>query len=158
MRRAVMAGSFDPFTQGHLDILRRGTLLFDEVILACGVNPGKQTTFTIQERMELLRQCTAELAGVTVQTFQGLLIDYCREVPAGFVLRGLRAVTDFEFEFKIGLANMDMAPDLQTVFLLSRPDQQFISSSLIKEIHINGGDVSRYVPPPVLEALREKLA
>ncbi len=158
IRRAVLAGSFDPITLGHMDILERGLQLFDEVIVACGNNPAKRTMFTHEERLEILRSCTAELPGARVDAFQGLLVDYCRTVDATVILRGLRAVSDFEFEFQIGLANMDMAPAIQTVFLLTEPSHIFVSSSLIKEIAQNGGDVSRYLPRPALVALQGKLA
>jgi len=156
-RRAVLAGSFDPITQGHMDILRRGLQLFDEVVVACGNNPAKETLFTLQERLHVLEDCTRDLAGVRVDTFEGLLVDYCRGAGATVILRGLRAVSDFEFEFQIGLANMDMAPGIQTVFLLTEPSHIFVSSSLIKEIAQNGGDVSRYLPGPALAALQDKL-
>jgi pantetheine-phosphate adenylyltransferase len=154
----VLAGSFDPITAGHMDILVRGLQLFDEVVVACGNNPAKKTMFTLDERLNILRACTAELPGVSVDSFQGLLVDYCREAGATVILRGLRAVSDFEFEFQIGLANMDMAPKIQTVFLLPEPSHIFVSSSLIREIAQNGGDVSRYLPAPALVALRAKLA
>ncbi len=156
-RRAVLAGSFDPITLGHLDILHRGLTLFDEVVLACGNNPAKRTLFTLEERLEILGLCTVDTERVRVDTFSGLLVDYCRRVDASVILRGLRAVSDFEFEFQIGLANMDMAPAIETVFLLSEPRNIFVSSSLIKEIALNGGDVSRYLPAPALAALQGKL-
>ncbi len=145
-RRAVLAGSFDPITLGHLDILCRGLRLFDEVVVACGHNPKKQTVLPIEVRMDILRECTAELSGVRVESFSGLLVDFCKQVEADVILRGLRAVTDFEFEFQIGLANMDMAPQVETIFLLTEPRNIFVSSSLVKEIASMGGDVSRYVP------------
>jgi len=137
-----------------MDILRRGAALFDEVILAAGDNPAKRYRFDLATRLDLLREVTAELPNVRVDHFQGLLIHYCREVEAGVILRGLRGARDFEFEFQIGQANRDMAPEIDSVFLLSDPEQLFVSSSLIKEIHDYGGDVSAYVPAPVLRALR----
>ena len=155
-RRAVLAGSFDPITLGHLDILRRGAALFDEVILAAGDNPAKRYRFDLETRLSLLRQVTAELPNVRVDHFQGLLIHYCQQVDAGVILRGLRGAKDFEFEFQIGQANRDMAPSIDSVFLLSDPEHLFVSSSLIKEIHDYGGDVSSYVPGPVLAALRDR--
>lgn len=152
-RVAVYAGSFDPVTHGHLDVIRRGTKLFDEVIVAIGHNVKKQRTLTLAVREAILREVTADIPGVRVDTFEGLLVDYCRRVHAGAILRGLRAVTDFEFEFQIGLANMDMAPDVETVFLLTDPRNIFVSSSLVKEIAANGGNVSRYLPEAALRAL-----
>jgi len=150
---AVYAGSFDPITIGHLDLVRRACRLFDTVILAVGANPSKKTLLSVDERMAVLRACTSDLPEVRIDSFQGLLVDYCARVEASAILRGLRAVSDFEFEFQIGLANMDMAPEIETVFLLTEPRNIFISSSLVKEIATNGGDVSRYVPPAALDAL-----
>ena len=153
-RLAVLAGSFDPIHLGHLDILRRGASLFDEVLLACGNNPAKRYRFDLETRLELLRAVTADLPNVRVDAFEGLSIHYCQKVGAAFILRGLRGPKDFEFESQIGQANRHMSPGLDTVFLLSAPDQVFLSSSLIKEIHDGGGDVSPYVPAEVLAALR----
>lgn len=156
-RIAVYAGSFDPVTHGHLDVIRRGTTVFDQVIVAIGHNVRKQRTLPLAVREQVLREVTADIPRVRVDTFEGLLVDYCRRVGAGAILRGLRAVTDFEFEFQIGLANMDMAPDVETVFLLTDPRNIFVSSSLVKEIAANGGDVTRYVPEAALNALRAVL-
>jgi pantetheine-phosphate adenylyltransferase len=154
---AVYAGSFDPVTHGHLDLVRRACRLFDKVILAVGANPSKRTLLTVEQRLEILRSCTSDLPEVQVDSFTGLLVDYCAKMDAQAILRGLRAVSDFEFEFQIGLANMDMAPEIETVFLLTEPRNIFISSSLIKEIAANGGDVSRYVPAEALKALQGAL-
>ena len=156
-RVAVYAGSFDPVTHGHLDVIRRGTTLFDEVVVAIGHNVRKQRTMPLAVREQVLREVTADIKGVRVDTFEGLLVNYCRRIGAGAILRGLRAVTDFEFEFQTGLANMDMAPDVETVFLLTDPQNIFVSSSLVKEIAMNGGDVARYLPEPALVALRAAL-
>ena len=155
---AVYAGSFDPPTFGHLDVVRRACRMFDQVVLAVGTNPAKRYLLTAEERLLVLRAETEALPGVQVAPFQGLLVDYCRTLGAQVILRGLRASTDFDFEFQIGLANMDMAPDIETVFLLTDPKHIFISSSLVKEIAGNGGDVSRYVPPAALAAMHRALA
>jgi pantetheine-phosphate adenylyltransferase len=152
-RIAVCAGSFDPVTYGHIDVARRATTLFDQVVLAVGENPLKKRLLDVETRVRLVREATASIERVSVDTFSGLLIDYCRSIGAMAIVRGLRAVTDFEFEFQIGLANMDMAPGIETVFLLTDPRNIFISSSLVKEIASNGGDVTRYVPPSALAAL-----
>lgn len=157
-RTAVYAGSFDPITMGHLDLVRRARTLFDEVVLAVGHNPAKRHCLPLDVRMRVLEEVTADLPGVRVDVFDGLLVEYCRSIGAVAILRGLRAVTDFEFEFKIGLANMDMAPAVQTVFLLSEPRNIFVSSSLVREIASHGGDVSRYLPPAAHTALLEALA
>lgn len=152
-RVAVYAGSFDPVTNGHVDILRRGAPLFDEVVLAVGHNPSKRGLLTLDQRLEILTAVAAPLPNVRVGWFEGLLVDYCRSIDAVAILRGLRTVTDFEFEFKIGLANRDMAPAVETVFLFTDPAQLFVSSSLVREIASYGGDVSRYVPGPALQPL-----
>ncbi len=157
-RVAVYAGSFDPITEGHLDLVRRATDLFDEVVLAVGHNAAKRYLLPLEERVAVVTESAAGIPRVRVDRFDGLLVHYCRRVGACAILRGLRAVTDFEFEFKIGLANMDMAPEVQTVFLLSEPSTIFISSSLVREIAANRGDVSRYVPPSALRALMAALA
>jgi pantetheine-phosphate adenylyltransferase len=152
-RIAVCAGSFDPVTHGHIDVARRATGLFDRVILAVGENPKKNYLLDLETRVRLVREATSTIERVTVDTFRGLLIDYCRQVGAMAIVRGLRAVTDFEFEFQIGLANMDMEPSVETVFFLTDPRNIFISSSLVKEIASNGGDVTRYVPAGALKEL-----
>lgn len=156
-RLAVYAGSFDPITLGHLDVASRAARIFDRVVLAVGENPAKRYLLTLEQRLEVLRQVTAHLPNVEVAVFRGLLVHFCQQRGASAIVRGLRAVTDFEFEFQIGLANMDMAPEVETVFLLTDPRHIFISSSLVKEIASNGGDVSRYLPAPAHEALRVAL-
>jgi pantetheine-phosphate adenylyltransferase len=140
-----------------MDLLERALGLFDEVVVACGHNPNKKTLLPLDVRLDVLHTCTADLDRVRVDTFTGLLVDYCQKVDAIAILRGLRAVTDFEFEFQIGLANMDMAPEVDTVFMLTEPSNIFVSSSLVKEIAEMGGDVSRYVPEPALGPLLEAL-
>lgn len=152
---AVYAGSFDPITLGHVDIVRRGATLFEEVIVAVGQNPAKRYTFDLAERVRIIEDALREVPNVRVDVFDGLLVDYCAKVGARVILRGLRAVTDFEFEFKIGLANMDMAPSIQTVFLLTEPSMLFVSSSLVREIASHKGDVSKYVPRAAADALRD---
>jgi pantetheine-phosphate adenylyltransferase len=152
-RIAVYAGSFDPITTGHLDLVTRAVSLFDEVVLSIGTNPKKEYFLPIDVRKGVLEECAAPFPNVSVDTFDGLLINHCRSLGANFILRGLRAVTDFEFEFQIGLANMDMAPEVETVFLLTEPKNIFVSSSLVREIATNGGDVSRYLPAPAYKAL-----
>ena len=156
-RIAVYAGSFDPITNGHMDLVRRAASLFDKVVLAVGSNPSKRYLLSLGERTAVLEACIVDLHNVTVQSFDGLLVDCCRQIGATVILRGLRAVSDFEFEFQIGLANMDMAPDIETVFLLTEPKNIFISSSLVKEIAANGGNVEKYLPAPALQALQTGL-
>jgi len=156
-RIAVYAGSFDPVTLGHLDVIRRGCGLFDKVVVAVGENPNKSYLLELSTRRRVLEEVTAVLPEVEVTEFSGLLVDFCRKVGAMAILRGLRAVSDFEFEFQIGMANRDMAPDIESIFLLTDPTNIFISSSLVKEIASNGGDVKRYVPAAAYEALMQKL-
>ena len=158
MRRAVYAGSFDPVTYGHLDLIARGLGIFDEIIVALGNNVRKKYTLPLATRREVLGRVLAPHGErVRIDAFDGLLVDYCRRIEATVILRGLRAVTDFEFEFTTGLANKDMAPGVETVFLLTDPRHIFVSSTLIKEIATMGGDVSRYIPPEALAALRAHL-
>jgi len=152
-RTAVYAGSFDPITSGHMDLVRRAAVLFDDVVLAIGTNQSKKSLLSVDVRYAVLQECIADMPNVSVATFEGLLIDYCRAIDADVILRGLRAVSDFEFEFQIGLANMDMAPEIETVFLLTEPKNIFVSSSLVKEIASNGGKVERYLPAPALNAM-----
>ena len=157
IQRAVYAGSFDPLTYGHLDIINRGSDLFDELIIAIGENPKKKYLLSVEHRIEILRQVTTERDNVSICSFQGLLVEFCKQKEANIILRGLRAVTDFEFEFQIGLANMDMAPQIETVFLIAEPKHIFISSSLVKEIAMNDGNVERYLPQISRHFLLESL-
>ena len=155
-KTAVYAGSFDPITYGHLNIAVRGSTLFDQIIIAVGENPKKRYTFSLKERIDLIEKSVVDVPNISVQSFQGLLVDFCQQVGASVILRGLRAATDFDFEFQIGLANMDMAPSIETVFLLSEPKNIFISSSLVKEIASHQGDVHQYLPKHACEALYAK--
>lgn len=150
---AVYAGSFDPVTFGHIEIVRRAARIFDRVVFALGENPSKRYLLSKDTRQEIMRSSVADLENVSVDCYGGLLIDYCKSIGANVIVRGLRAVTDFEFEFQIGLANRDLAPEIETVFLIPAPRHIFVSSSLIKEIFLMGGDVSAYVPAASLEAL-----
>ena len=155
-KTAVYAGSFDPITHGHLNIAIRGASLVDRLIIAVGENPKKKYMFPLEERIRMIEESLKDVKNVEVSSFQGLLVEFCRNSEAQIIIRGLRAATDFDFEFQIGLANMDMAPDIETVFLLSEPKNIFISSSLVKEIASHGGDVRQYLPEPALHALRAK--
>lgn len=153
---AIYAGSFDPVTLGHTAIIERAAKLYAKVTVALGVNPNKTGLFSFDERIELLSAGLAHVKNVEIDRFEGLLIDYCKSKSAGVIVRGLRMLTDFEYEFQLGLANRDLAPEIETDFLFTASEHVYISSSLVKEIAQNGGDVGRYVPPAVLQALKAK--
>jgi pantetheine-phosphate adenylyltransferase len=155
---AVYAGSFDPVTYGHLDLIERASKLFSEVVMAIGVHPTRKPLFTLEERVAMLKDVTKGLENVRVEFFEGLLIHYCQRVGARAVVRGLRAVTDFEYELQIAHANADMAPDIDTLFLPTRANYGFVSASLVREIASHHGDVSKYAPPGVCVALKQKFA
>ena len=157
-RIAVYAGSFDPATLGHLDLIERAAALFENVIVAIGVHPTKQPLFSAEERKDLIRRVTAHLPNVTVDHFDGLLIHYCVTKGAGVIVRGLRVTTDFEYELQIAHANADLCPQVDTVFLPTRTKHGFVSASLVREIASHGGDVSRYAPDVVCAALAAKFA
>jgi pantetheine-phosphate adenylyltransferase len=157
-RIAVYAGSFDPATLGHLDLIERAAALFENVIVAIGVHPTKHPLFGPEERNDLLKKITAHLPNVTVDSFDGLLIQYCEKKGAGVIVRGLRVTTDFEYELQIAHANADLKPEIDTVFLPSRTRHGFVSASLVREIASHGGDVTRYAPPIVCDALSKKFA
>lgn len=156
MNVAVYAGSFDPVTMGHLDLIERAAALFDEVIVAIGVHPTRRPLFTFDERKKLLEEVVQAIPRVRVDRFGGLLIDYCKQVGARVIVRGLRAATDFEYELQIAHANADMDPSVDTVFLPTRANYGFVSASLVREIASHGGNVSHYAPEPVCQALRLK--
>ena len=155
-RIAVYAGSFDPVTKGHLDLIHRAARLFDRTIVAVGIHPTRRAAFSVEERIDLLHTVTEGIPGIEVTSFQGLLVDFCRAAGATAIVRGLRAVTDFEYELQIAHANADMLPDVDTIFLPTRTHYGFVSASLVREIASHGGDVSRYAPPVVCEALKDK--
>lgn len=154
---AVYPGSFDPVTLGHIDVLERATRMFDRVIIAVLENPGKQSLFTVEERVDLIRQSIDHQPGVDVDTFNGLTVEFARRVGAAAIVRGLRAVSDFENEFQMALMNRRLAPEVHTVFLMTAFSNVFISSSLIKEVCRYGGRIDDFVSPPVAAAMRSKL-
>jgi pantetheine-phosphate adenylyltransferase len=158
MRLAIYAGSFDPVTFGHLDLVQRAAVLFDRVTVAIGRHPTKKPLFSTDERIELLREVTRQYPNVDVDSFDGLLIHYAKARGAIALIRGLRAATDFEYELQIAHANADIRPEIDTVFLPTRVERGFVSASLVREIAMHGGDVSRYVPAPVTSALTKKFA
>lgn len=153
-RIAVYPGSFDPVTLGHLDVIERAAHLFDTVIVAPAINAQKTHLFPIETRAAFLRECTARIPNVEVAPLRGLLVDFARERGAHVVVRGLRAVSDFEFEFQMALMNRKLSPGLETVFFTPKEDYTYLSSRIVKEIARLGGDVSNFVPPCVESALR----
>jgi pantetheine-phosphate adenylyltransferase len=155
LRIAVYPGSFDPVTRGHEDLIRRSLAFVDRVIVGVAVNVAKQPLFTLEERVGLLRD-TVRLPGVEVQSFDGLLVEFARRVGASVIVRGLRAVSDFEYEFQMALMNRTLDPKLETVFLVPAFDLTYLSSSLVREVARFGGDVSQLVQPAVQQALRNK--
>jgi pantetheine-phosphate adenylyltransferase len=157
MRLAVYPGSFDPLTNGHLDIIRRATRLFDRLIVSVLENEGKSPLFSVPERKDLIARCTRGIEGVEVQSFQGLLVDFMRRVHATASVRGIRAVSDYEYELQMALMNRELNAQAETIFMLPAVEYTFVSSRLVKEVFRLGGDVSHLVPPDVLEALRSKL-
>lgn len=148
---AVYPGSFDPITNGHIGILKRSLQVFDEVILLLAVNPNKKSRFSVDERLAMMKEATKELTNVKVDYDSGLVVNYCEKVGAKHIIRGLRAVTDFEYEFQLAAANEFANPNIDMIFFMARKEETFISSSAVNELEGNGVDISRLVPPIVLE-------
>lgn len=153
---AVYAGSFDPITYGHTAIIERASRLSHKVTVAIGVNPNKKGFFDVELRKRMITEALQHHSNVEVAHFDGLLIDFVRRIGAGVIVRGLRLMTDFEYEFQLGLANRDLAPDIETVFMLTESAHVYVSSSLVKEIASNGGDYTRYVPRSVALELSKR--
>src|SRR3954451_2616949 len=153
MRTAIYPGSFDPLTNGHLDIIRRGTRLFDRFLVAVLENEGKSPLFSVAERMELIADCTRTMPTVEVHSFSGLLVDFMQRMNAGVVVRGIRAVSDYEYELQMALMNRELHPGVETIFMLPAVEYTYVSSRLVKEVFRLGGDVARLVPPFVLQSL-----
>ncbi len=157
MITAVCPGSFDPVTLGHVDIITRAASIFDKVYVAVLVNPNKSPLFDEQERVELLKRSTAHLDNVEIESFNGLLADFVEMKKSRIIVKGLRAVSDFEYEFQMALANRKLSPNIETVFLTTSADNMFLSSSVVKQIAGFGGDISGFVPPEVCERIYERL-
>jgi pantetheine-phosphate adenylyltransferase len=156
MRRAVCPGSFDPVTNGHLDIIGRASRLVDELIVGVLINEAKQGLFTVDERIAMLREVTAACGNVRVESFRGLLVDFCRAQDAAVVIKGLRAVSDFDYELQMAQMNIGLA-GVETLFMPTNPLYSFLSSSLVKEVAKWGGDVSAHLPDPVRQRLLDRL-
>ena len=156
-RIAIYPGSFDPVTNGHLDIIERGLSVFDRIIVTIMINPAKKSLFTIEERIEMLQESTRRFKGLAFSTSDGLTVDFAKEVGAHAILRGMRAVSDFEYEFQMALMNRKLNRDIQTVFLMTGLRWIFTSSSIIKEVNKFGGDIENMVPPVVYKKLKQKM-
>jgi pantetheine-phosphate adenylyltransferase len=155
MTTAIFPGSFDPITNGHLDLVERALKLFDTVILSVLVNPAKKPLFSEEEKLHLIRRCVPD-PRVKVASFEGLLVDFARRQEAAVIIRGLRAVSDFEYELQMALMNRELAPDLETVFMMPKATYSYLSSRLVKEVASLGGNVSSLVPPLIEAELRKK--
>jgi len=156
MRIAIYPGSFDPFTNGHLDILQRAAVLFDHIIVGVLVHPTKKCFFSPEERVELISEVIKEHENIRAIHFNGLLVDFCRSTGACAIIRGLRAVSDYEYEMQMFSVNNQLAPDLETVFLMSSPRYSFLSSSIAKEVARYGGDITNLVPENIACEMRKK--
>jgi pantetheine-phosphate adenylyltransferase len=155
--KALYPGTFDPPTNGHIDLIQRGSKLFDHLTVAILNNPVKDPLFTVEERAEMLRESTVELGNVSVATFEGLTVEYARQIGALAVLRGIRAISDYEYEFQMALMNRRLAPEIETVFLQPAGRYSFVSSRMVKEVFSFGGDVIGLVPPNVFKRLRDRM-
>ena len=156
MKRVVCPGSFDPITFGHLDIIERASKMFDEVVIAVLVNKTKATLFTVPERIEMISEVTAKFPNVRVDSWSGLLVDYCEANKIGVIVKGLRAITDFDYELQMSQINLQLK-GVETLFMSTAPAHSFLSSSLVKEIASYDGDVSNYIPASLLEKLKARL-
>ncbi len=156
MRRAIYPGSFDPLTHGHLDLIERAARIFDELIVAVLINPAKTPLFTAQERVEMIREVVRS-PEVRVDTFEGLLVEYARRVGAQVIIRGIRAISDYEYEFQMALMNRRLDPTIETIFMMPAEPYTYLSSRLVKEVCALGGDISGLVPPLVEQKMKEKL-
>jgi len=158
MRKGIYPGSFDPFTNGHLDIIVRAASLCDKLYVAAARNGTKEPLFTLGERLEILKECCQGNGSIEVVTFDGLLADFCIKNGISSIIRGLRATADYEYEHAIALMNRRLAPQVETVFLMADAENSFISSTIVKEVARNGGDVSSFVPPAVVSQLKSKFS
>lgn len=157
MRRAVYPGSYDPVTNGHLDIIERAAGLFDEVVVAVLVNKSKKSLFTVDERLDMLREVTTQYPNVRIDSWHGLLVDYCRDHGIGAIVKGLRAISDFDYELQMAQMNQRLS-GVETLFMSTNPLYSFLASSLVKEVATYGGDVSNLLPPKVEQRLLVRLA
>ena len=155
---AICAGTFDPLTLGHLDVIERASRIFPRVIIAVATNLGKNPLFSLEERIELVTSSTAHLEGIEVDTFDGLLVDFAESKDVRVIVRGLRAFSDFEYEFQMALTNRKLKPRIETLFLMPKQDYSYVSSSNVRTVASLGGDISQFVPPPVQAALKTRFS
>ncbi len=158
MKKALVPGTFDPITNGHLDVIRRASHIFDEVVVAVALSTKKNTLFTLEERVKLVEEAVEPLSNVTAVGFDGLLTDFAREQNAHCVVKGLRAITDFEYEFQMAAMNWQLHRNVETFFIMSPPEYMYLSSSIVRELASMNGDFCRFVPPNVVPALKAAYA
>ena len=156
-QKAIYPGTFDPITYGHIDLIKRAQEIFSEVIVAVGHNPHKRPLFTLKERVEMLKKATVGMSGTIIDEFDGLVVDYARRQKAKVLIRGLRMISDFEYEFQMALTNRKLSPDIETIFLMPQESYRYLSSKLLKEAASLGADLSSFVPDFVEKALKKKL-
>lgn len=156
-KTVICPGSFDPVTLGHLDIIRRASKMFDRVIVAVLVNSAKSPSFSIEERIEFLKEVTQDIKNVEVTSFEGLLAEYCKERGVDAIVKGLRAVSDFEYEFQMAITNKKLNPELETIFLTADSDSMYLSSSMVREVASMGGDISNFVPECIHDRIVERI-
>lgn len=157
MNIAIVPGSFDPITNGHIDIIKRTCALFDVVYVSILSNSAKSPLFSVEERIELIKRATKDLKNVKVDSFTGLLVNYAREHDAKFIVKGLRAVSDFEYEFQMSLTNKQLAPEIETFFITTNSKYSYLSSSIVKEVAKYGGDLTEMVPPEIIQDIQNKI-
>lgn len=157
MSLAICPGSFDPVTLGHVDVIKRASVLFDKVIVVVMVNAAKKPAFSVEERVEFLKKATVDIKNVEIDTFDGLLADYTKQTGATAVVKGLRVMSDFEYEFQMALTNATLNPDTETIFLPTSKDCMFLSSSMVREVARHGRDISAFVPDAIVEDIQNKL-
>ena len=155
---AICAGTFDPITMGHLDVIERASRIFPRVVIAIATNPGKNPIFSLEDRLELVRKSTAHLEGIEIDAFDGLLVDFAQAMNIRIIVRGLRAFSDFEYEFQMALTNRRLKPEIETIFLMPKQDYSYVSSSNVREVAQLGGDTSFFVPAPVQQALTRRFS
>jgi pantetheine-phosphate adenylyltransferase len=157
MRHVIYPGTFDPITNGHLDIIERATTLFDIVTIGVTTNPAKNPLFSVEERVVMIRQVTQNFSNVRIDSFTGLLVDYAQRLGACAIIRGLRAISDFEYEFQMALVNRKISDGIVTVFLMPHEKYTYLNSTIVKELALFGGDISRFVPPEVEALIKQKV-